>query len=125
MMSFSLFGHCHGNCSARQIYFAPIHFLWVSMNKILGFLSSRLGLVLSACGALKGYTSASDAHPRKHTHTRTTCCRGHTLITLSQRPGQQTFPSDINARKHLLTTCRRSFPLKYAKKLNRASVHFV
>lgn len=40
MTSLSLFGHCHGNCSTRQIPFAPIHFLWLSMNMILGFLSS-------------------------------------------------------------------------------------
>lgn len=76
MTSFSLFGHCHGNCSACQIYFAPIHFLWVSMNTILRFLSSRLGQVLPAYGPLKSYTSDLHTHLHKDTHTHTTQCRG-------------------------------------------------
>lgn len=69
-VSLSLFGHCHGNCGSRQIYFAPIRFLWVSMNTILGFLSSRLGLALSAYGQLKGNTS--DSHTHTHTYTKKT-----------------------------------------------------
>lgn len=69
--SLTLLGHCHGNGRTRQMPFAPIHFLWPSMNMILGFLSSQLWLTLSEYDPFKGYPS--------HTHILT-CSSTHMHI---------------------------------------------
>lgn len=67
--SLTLLGHCHGNGRTRQMPFAPIHFLWPSMNMILGFLSSQLGLTLSEYDPFKGYPSHTLILTCSSTHT--------------------------------------------------------
>lgn len=76
------------------------------MNIILGFLSSQLGLFLSAYGPLKGYTSCTRICT--HTHTQRMLQRFYThrnkWITPTQRPGLRMFPPDkcvCTLRSHL------------------------
>lgn len=123
--SLFLFGHCHGNGGAHQIYFALIHFLSVSMNMISGFfiILTRGCLCLRTTRGKAVHHSitvqrrcAARARPRSHTHTRGLAWRGDLIHMDTHRSveakGQGDKCSLLTSACTHFATCLGPFPIK-------------